>query len=156
MRVFHGRAKLKCAYSLVDYIGNGLSLGGELSKVSMMVGCPSCDHPPPLPVQMEAECTQIEEKVLERQIQQETSATFSGSQSDLEFENTTKEKNRLQKAREKIQSDSDSLLPVLNILYLQLQFLQNIQDGTKVGVVIGVIRRVSIYKTDLGWYLRWV
>ena len=83
--------------------------------------------------QMETECTQIEEKLLERQIQQETSTEFSGSQGDLEYPSTTKEKTRLQEEREKIQADSESLLPILNILYLQLQLLQNIQDKQQGG-----------------------
>lgn len=85
--------------------------------------------------QIEVECTQIDEKLLERQIQQETSTAFSGSQSDLEYSSTATEKNRLQEARERLQTRSDALLPVLNIVYLQLQLLQHIQGSKKVGVV---------------------
>ena len=93
--------------------------------------------------QREAECSVIEEKLLEHQIQQETFVGQSrGSQGDLEYTRTTKERERLQKAREKVQSDSESLLPVLNVLYLQLQLLENIQEGTKVG---------GAYKQWAGW-----
>ena len=83
---------------------------------------------------MEAECSVIEEKLLEHQIQQETFVGQSrGSQGDLEYARTTEERERLQKAREKVQSDSESLQPVLNVLYLQLQLLETIQESTKVG-----------------------
>lgn len=63
-------------------------------------------------------------------------------QGDLEYAGTVEEKARLQAAREKVQSDSESLSPLLNILYLQLQLLQHIQEGNKVG---GLTREVVLY-----------
>ncbi len=94
--------------------------------------------------QIETECTQIEEKLLEKQIQQETSLEFAaGLLGEIEYAGTSEERARLQGCRERIQGDAEGLLPVLNVLYLQLQLLQNIQDSSKVGVVRGVVIDVT-------------
>ena len=84
--------------------------------------------------QMETECALIEEKLLERQIQQEA---FGGPHGGLEYGETLEEKTRLLKDREEVLAESERLQPVLNILYLQLQLLENIQDSNKVGVASG-------------------
>lgn len=84
---------------------------------------------------METECALIEEKLLERQIQQEA---FGGAHhGGLEYGETVAEKARLLKAREEVLAESERLQPVLNIMYLQLQLLENIQDSNKVGVASG-------------------
>ena len=56
----------------------------------------------------------------------------SGAQSDLEYGSTTAEKERLQEARERVQSDAGAIVPVLSVMYLQLQLLQNVQESLKV------------------------
>ena len=80
---------------------------------------------------MEAECTVIEESLLERQIQHETS-----SEESLEYPDTLAEKHRLQEERERLLSLSDTLEPVMRVFYQQLQMLAKIQQGSKVVVKV--------------------
>lgn len=70
-------------------------------------------------------------------------------QGDLEYASTVEEKTRLQTVREKVQRDSECLSPLLNVLYLQLQLLLNIQEGNKVGVasLIPVLSPISVEST---------
>ena len=80
---------------------------------------------------MEADCTVIEERLLERQIEHETS-----SDEALEFPATLAEKQRLQEERERLLGLSDTLEPMLRVCYQQLQILGKIQEGSKVVVMV--------------------
>ena len=77
---------------------------------------------------MEADCTVIEESLLERQIGHETAS----SKESLEFPATLAEKQRLQEERERLLNLSDALEPVLRVYYQQLQILAKVQEGSKV------------------------
>ena len=81
--------------------------------------------------QMEADCTVIEEKLLERQIEHETS-----SDEPLEYPSTLEEKHRLQDERERLLNLSDMLEPLLRVFYQQLQLLGKIQEGSKVVITV--------------------
>ena len=90
-------------------------------------------HPPPLsplshlhPItpssqdklgQLETDCTHIEEELLGRQIQLETAGHPA---SELDTEATLTEHQRLQQARDDLQTVSDVLLSVLNVFFLQV------------------------------------
>ena len=80
---------------------------------------------------MEADCTVIEERLLERQIEHETS-----SDEALEFPATLAEKQRLQEERERLLGLSDTLEPMLRVCYQQLRILGKIQEGSKVVVMV--------------------
>ena len=83
--------------------------------------------------QMDVDCNHIEEQILERQIQQETSSQGGVVSSEsLEYSSTAEEKSRLIEERERIMMSSDSLQPILNVFGLQLQLVHNIQEDTKV------------------------
>ncbi len=79
--------------------------------------------------QLENDCTDIEEDLLQRQVQQETNPGMRKSASSLELPATILEKQRLQESRLKLQTTSDALQPIINVFYLQLQLLQSMQDG---------------------------
>ena len=109
-----------------------------LSHISF--SCSSCTFlplsllpPPPPPSlqdqvnQMEADCTVIEESLLERQIGHETSSDES-----LEFPTTLAEKHRLQEERERLLTLSDMLDPILKLFCQQLQLLDKVQVRSKV------------------------
>lgn len=81
---------------------------------------------------MEADCTVIEEGLLERQIEHEAMS----SKEALEFPTTLAEKQRLQEERERLLGLSDTLEPVLRVCYQQLQILGKVQDGSKVVVKV--------------------
>lgn len=81
---------------------------------------------------MEADCTVIEEGLLERQIEHETMT----SKEALEFPTTLAEKQRLQEERERLLGLADTLEPVLRVCYQQLQILGKIQEGSKVVVMV--------------------
>ena len=81
---------------------------------------------------MEADCTVIEEGLLERQIEHETSL----SKEALEFSTTLAEKQRLQEERERLLGLSDILEPVLRVCFQQLQILSKVQEGSKVVVTV--------------------
>ena len=61
-----------------------------------------------------------------------------GSQCDLEYPSTMEEKDRIQAARERVQADSDALLPVLSVMYSQLQLLQSVQECLEVHMYVCV------------------
>ncbi len=82
--------------------------------------------------QLENDCTDIEEDLLQRQVQQETSPGMRKSASSLELPATILEKQRLQENRLKLQTTSDALQPIINVFYLQLQLLQSMQDGRSI------------------------
>ena len=82
--------------------------------------------------QLENDCIDIEEDLLQRQVQQETSTGMATSASTLELPDTKQEKERLQDNRLKLQTTSDALQPIINVFYLELQLLQSIQDGQKI------------------------
>lgn len=81
---------------------------------------------------MEADCTVIEEGLLERQIEHETAS----SKEALEYPTTLAEKQRLQEERERLLGLSDTLEPVLRVCYQQLQILGKVQEGSKVVVMV--------------------
>ena len=54
---------------------------------------------------------------------------WCGSQSDLEYPSTTIVS---QAAREHVQADSDTVLPMLSVMYSQPQLLQNVQECLEV------------------------
>ncbi len=82
--------------------------------------------------ELENDCTDIEEDLLQRQVQQETTSGMRKSASSLELPTTVQEKEKLQETRLKLQTTSDALQPIINVFYLQLQLLQSIQDGEKI------------------------
>jgi len=55
-----------------------------------------------------------------------------GSQTDLEYPSTIAEKDRLLDSRERVQSDAGGVVPMLSVMYLQMQLLQNVQESLKV------------------------
>ena len=79
--------------------------------------------------QIENDCTSIEEDLLQRQIEQETTSTHASPASSMELPATQRKKESLLEKREKFQTTSDAMQPIVNVFYLQLQLLQNIQDG---------------------------
>ena len=79
--------------------------------------------------QIENDCTSIEEELLQRQIEQETTSSVAPSASSIELPATRLKKQSLLESREKFQTTSDALQPIVNVFYLQLQLLQNIQEG---------------------------
>jgi hypothetical protein len=81
---------------------------------------------------MEADCTVIEEGLLERQIEHETTS----SKDTLEYPTTLAEKQRLQEERERLLGLSDTLEPVLRVCYQQLQILGKVQEGSRVVVTV--------------------
>lgn len=84
--------------------------------------------------QLENDCTNIEEDLLQRQVQQESNTGMRESASSLELPATVEEKARLQRSRLKLQTTSDALQPIFNVFYLQLQLLQSIQEGKEMVV----------------------
>jgi predicted KAP-like P-loop ATPase len=81
---------------------------------------------------MEADSTVIEESLLERQIEHETTS----SKDTLEYSTTLAEKQRLQEERERLLGLSDTLEPVLRVCYQQLQILGKVQEGSRVVVTV--------------------